>query len=87
MTLLPSVYSWGFLRPLIVNKAAGISWAVAFSTLAFLIFARDKLLPSATLVFTHDLGFVRRYGAEIGLVLGIVSLVASIIMWIYPFAG
>ena len=35
-------------------------------------------------VISDELGFVRRYGAEIGLALGVISFVASILMWLFP---
>jgi len=49
-------------------------------TLGVIFVAKEKLLPAATLVFTNDLGFIRKYGAEIGLVLGFISLLATFLM-------
>ena len=39
---------------------------------------REAAPRSAAITFTNELGFIRRYGAELGLVLGVISLILTI---------
>lgn len=80
----PYLYTLLLSRELKMSTPVALAWISVVLTLGFITFTREKLLPTAALVFTNDLGFIRRYGAEIGLALGILSLIASILMWLYP---
>lgn len=65
-----------------VKNAPGslyLTWGVVMLLLTVLSYPGSKLLPPAAITFTNELGFVRRYGAEIGLVLGVVSTILGII--------
>lgn len=46
---------------------------------------RTKLLPKATITLTRDLGFLRRYAGEIGLILGVIGIALALYMWIVPY--
>lgn len=83
----PYLHNLLLSKALKVSTPIGMAWLSVVITLGFITFTREKLLPTAALVFTNDLGFVRRYGAELGLALGIISLVASLLMWLYPSAA
>ncbi len=61
-----------------------LAWFSAVIVLGYVSFLNDKLLPPASIIFTQELGFVRRYGSEIGLALGIVSFLFAIYTWLKP---
>jgi hypothetical protein len=85
--LAPTLHNWFMSKELKVSVPLAMIWASFVLTLGFISFTSEKLLPTAALVFTNDLGFVRRYGAELGLALGVISLLASLLMWLYPVAA
>jgi hypothetical protein len=64
-----------------------LSWITITSLFGYFSFFKDRLLPVASIVFTREMGFVRKYGSELGLLLGVISLVLSVYMWIVPFKG
>jgi hypothetical protein len=63
------------------------SWLALTVLFGYFSFFKKRLLPVATLTFTREVGFIRKYGSELGLALGAISLVLSIYMWIVPFKG
>jgi hypothetical protein len=87
VALAPSTAEWLLSKKVELSPSATLAWFSVIATLGFISFTHERLLPTASLVFTNDLGFVRRYGAELGLVLGVVSFIASIFMWLYPRAA
>ena len=64
-----------------------LSWLSLFFLLGYFAVLRERLIPKATITITKELGFLRRYASEIGLLLGIVALVLSIYMWIVPYGA
>jgi hypothetical protein len=74
----PMAVAWFFPNAVQIPKPMTFTWLSAVFLFAFLSFAKEKLLPAATISFTNELGFIRRYGSEIGLILGVVSLVLTI---------
>jgi hypothetical protein len=84
--MTPYLHNWLLSRELKMSPVVAMAWLSIVFTLGFIAFTRDRLLPTAALVFTNDLGFIRRYGAELGLALGVISLIASLFMWLYPAA-
>ena len=82
----PYFYNWVTPGIVKVSVPLVIAYVSLVFTLGFLFLTRDKLLPTATLVFTNDLGFIRKYGAELGLVLGLISLAVAGATWWYPRA-
>lgn len=85
--LAPTLYNWVISKELKMSAPVAIAWLSVVLALGFISFTKEKLLPTAALIFTNDLGFVRKYGAEIGLALGVISLLASLLMWLYPVAA
>jgi hypothetical protein len=80
----PHAYTWLVATDARMNTPVAIAYFGLTITIGFFALTRNKLLPEATVVVTDDLGFVRRYGAELGVGLGIISLVASVLMYLYP---
>lgn len=64
-----------------------LSWFLTSVLLAYISYNKQTLLPAAAITFSQDLGFVRRYGAELGLLLGILSILLAIYMWIVPYGA
>lgn len=61
-------------------------WLGALMTFGFIGYFREKLLPAASITFSNELGFIRRYGSELGLLLGIMSIAIAFYMWFNPIA-
>ena len=79
LAIAPWVIYW-FYPP--INEAptaAYLTWFVVLLLLSIITYPNNKLLPPAAITFTNELGFIRRYGAEIGLVLGLVSIVLGLL--------
>lgn len=78
LAIIPYVKSWLIpsLKP--TPFSLGLVWFSAFVLFGFLSISKDKLLPSASLTFTSELGFIRRYGSELGLLLRVISLLLAI---------
>jgi hypothetical protein len=79
LSLAPIVISWLLPKVPVLSGTMKLSWFSVVVALGFLSFTKERLLPNATLVFTNELGFIRRYGSELGLILGVVSLILTII--------
>lgn len=62
-----------------------LSWITITCLFGYFSFFKDRLLPVATITFTREMGFVRKYGSELGLILGVISLALAVYMWIVPF--
>lgn len=84
--LLPLVVHWLLSREVKYSSPVTLAWFSAVMALGFISFTHEKLLPQATVVISNEQSFIRRYGAEIGLALGLISFVASILMWLFPIA-
>jgi hypothetical protein len=73
------------------NWPAGVSgrlvlaWLPLTLFMGFFWYYKERLLPAASITFTHELGFVRRYGSELGLLLGLLALAAAVYMWAVPY--
>lgn len=78
LALAPSLQSWLIPQLGPMPKPLALAWFGVVVVFGFLAFTKDKLLPPAAITFTSELGFIRRYGAELGLVLGVVSLILTI---------
>lgn len=80
LSMLPWLFSW-FGLTIFENMSprVALAWFSVVLLLGFLAFTKDKLLPVATLTFTEEPNFVRRYGAEISLALGVVSIILAIV--------
>jgi hypothetical protein len=85
--LFPLGINWLLSREVKFSPPVTLAWLSAVMTLGFISFTHERLLPQATIVISNELGFIRRYGAEIGLALGVVSFIASILMWLFPSAA
>lgn len=81
LAFTPMMVSWFFPKAA-MPKPMTFAWISIVLLLAFLSFAKDKLLPAAAITFTNELGFIRRYGSELSLILGVVALVLTIITMI-----
>ena len=86
-SLLPIAVNWLLSREVKYSLPVTVAWFSAVATLGFISLSHEKLLPQATIVISNELGFVRRYGAEIGLALGIISFIASVLMWLFPITA
>ena len=84
LSLTPYVKSWLFPKMAATPTSLAVVWFVVVVLFGFLSVTKDKLLPAASLTFTKELGFIRRYGGELGLILGLVSLALAIYTWLYP---
>lgn len=80
--LAPYVSSWLFPKMVTVPMPLVIAWLGVVIALGFLSITKDKILPAATLSFSNELGFIRRYGSELGLLLGVISLALTIISFL-----
>lgn len=86
-SMLPYLVNSIYSKEVTFSPAVSLAWLSTVLTLGFIAFTHEKLLPQAAIVVTNDLGFLRRYGAEIGLVLGVFSFIASVLMWWFPRAA
>lgn len=80
LSLLPLVSSWlgwSIFKDMAPKTAA--SWFSIVILLGFLSFSKEKVLPPSSITFTEEHNFVRRYGAEIGLILGLISVVLGVV--------
>lgn len=64
-----------------------ITWLAMTLVFGYFSIYKARLLPTATITFTRELSFVRRYAGELGLVLGALSFIAAIYMWVVPYAA
>ncbi|WP_296894949.1 hypothetical protein [Thiobacillus sp.] len=78
----PMAIAWFFPKAVEMPKPMTFAWLSAVLLFAFLSLTKERLLPAATISFTNEVGFIRRYGSEISLILGVVSLVLTIITMI-----
>jgi hypothetical protein len=79
LSLLPLISSWlgwTIFKDMAPKTAA--SWFSIVLLLGFLSFSKEKVLPPSSITFTEEQNFVRRYGAEIGLILGLISIVLGV---------
>ncbi len=78
LALAPFLKSW--LLPELDPPSRPVAFAFISIILVFgfLSLTKNKLLPPASITFSNELGFIRRYGAELGLVLGVISLIFTI---------
>ncbi|MES2352899.1 MAG: hypothetical protein V4568_00630 [Pseudomonadota bacterium] len=80
LSLVPWASSWlGVVTFKDASPRVALAWFSVVLLLGFLAFTKDRLLPAAALIFTDEPNFVRRYGAEIGLVLGVISIILAIV--------
>ena len=86
-SILPIAVNWLLSREVKYSLPVTVAWFSAVATLGFISLSHEKLLPQATIVISNELGFVRRYGAKIGLALGIISFIASVLMWLFPITA
>ena len=91
MLLLPAqmaLLAVFFYAPLGSNRlmVTGVL-GVSLIALAYLTIRKDRLLPSASIIFTEEHGFLRRYTGELGLALALIGIVLSLLMWLYPVAA
>lgn len=61
-----------------LHPAIALPYFAAVFAMLYLSISKEKLLPAASIVFTNELGFIRRYGSELGLALGLISLALAI---------
>jgi len=61
-----------------------LSWLSVTAVFGYFALSKDSILPAATIVFTREYGFIRRYAAELGLVLGLLSLAFALYIWAVP---
>lgn len=87
LALAPTVVSKFFPKMPAMPIGLVVTWLSVVVVLGYVSYSKDKLLPEASLVFTQELGFIRRYGSELGLLLGLVSLILAIYTWLYPYAA
>jgi hypothetical protein len=85
--IAPLAKIWPFREFPNIPLPAFLSWIAMSVLFGFFSFNKRKLLPTATITFTQELGFIRRYGSELGLALGILALLLSIYMWMVPYGG
>lgn len=56
-----------------------LTWIVVLVMLTIIAYPSNNLLPPATISFTNELSFIRRYGAEIGFLLGLISIALGLL--------
>lgn len=61
------------------------SWIIAMVFFGYFSQYRNQVLPAASIVFSKDLGFFRRYAGELGLFLGVLAILMSLYMWMVPY--
>lgn len=64
-----------------------LAWLAMTIVFGYFSFYKAQLLPAASIIFTRELGFVRRYAGELGLILGLLSLIVAVYMWVIPYAS
>jgi hypothetical protein len=80
LSMVPWLSSWlGLLTFKHAPPRVALAWFSVVLLLGFLALTKEKLLPAAALTFTDEPNFVRRYGAEISLVLGVISIILAIV--------
>lgn len=86
VAVTPALMSWLLPRFGAMPTPVTLVWLAVLVLFGILWFAKDRVLPAAALTFTTELGFVRRYGAELGLALGVLSILLALYTWLYPHA-
>ena len=87
LVIAPLAKVWPFSEFPNIPLPAALTWIAMSVLFGFFSFNKRKLLPTATITFTQELGFIRRYGSELGLALGLLALLLSIYMWVVPYGG
>ena len=86
-----AVLPWAKLGPFqhfpVIPPALLLGWLAMSALFGYFSFFKDRLLPVASIAFTREYGFVRRYAAELGLILGVLSLALAIYMWVVPYGA
>lgn len=82
LSLVPAIINWIAPKAPSMPIALSLTWFSAVLVFGYVSYHNEKLLPPASIVFTQELGFVRRYGAELGLALGVVSFMFAIYTWL-----
>lgn len=87
LSVTPYAKSWLFPKMWATPDSLAVVWFLLFVLFFFIYLKKDKLLPAASLTFTHEPGFIRRYGGELSLILAIVSLALTIYSWLHPVSA
>lgn len=64
-----------------------LAWLAMTALFGYFSFYKARVLPVASITFTRELGFFRRYAGELGLILGLLSLALAIYMWAVPYGA
>jgi len=64
-----------------------LSWFVITTLFGYFAIFKERLLPTASITLTRELGFIRRYSGELGLILGVLALILATYMWIVPYGA
>ena len=64
-----------------------LTWFAVTVLFGYFSLYQTRLLPTASITFTRELGFIRRYAGELGLILGVVSLVLAAYTWVFPYGA
>ncbi len=84
LALSPAIINWVTPKALPMPVELSVTWFCVVIVFGYISVFNEKLLPAASIVFTQDLSFVRRFGSELGLALGIVSFLFAIYTWLKP---
>jgi hypothetical protein len=66
-----------------LDKTLLTGWIGIVITLGILYFAKTILLPSSVLRVTQEEGFIRRYAAELSLIIAIITAILTVIGWFF----
>lgn len=62
-----------------------LTWLAMTIVFGYFSIYKSQLIPAASITFTRELGFIRRYAGELGLILGVFSLIVAVYMWLIPY--
>lgn len=78
---IPTI-SMAFLpKGTVIEKPIVYAWIATTITLAVLYVARSHLLPTSVLVFSKEEGFIQRNGAQLSLLIAVISAVLTVLGW------
>jgi len=87
LAFAPSAKIWPFRAFPDIPLPILLSWFATTVLFGYFSLNKKKLFPPASITFTQEFGFIRRYGSELGLALGLIALLLAIYMWMVPYGG
>ncbi|WP_126286081.1 hypothetical protein [Burkholderia stagnalis] len=81
MVNIPTVAQLVFPKGQLISKTVVAGWVAMTAVMTVLFFSKGKLLPASILVFNGTDNFIRRYAAELSLLVAIISVVLTVVGW------